>query len=211
MLIDMHVHEELYSFCSRMSLEEAVNAARRRGLDGICITDHGSMEIRETAADYLHSLDFPVFIGVEMTTRQGDIVAFGLESLPQAYLPPAQDFIDHVNREGGFCFSAHPFRTGGGGLRHHLSHVTGLHGVEVWNGGNFDEEDNLKALRECRRLGLTPVAGSDAHRVHDVGSYATWFPHPLRTEAELVAALKAGLGRPVVRTRDNSYAFLLDD
>jgi predicted metal-dependent phosphoesterase TrpH len=197
MIIDLHVHEYLFSACSHMSLEDAVAQARRIGLDGLCITDHGSLDIRR--APCLQTLDFPVFVGVEMTTRQGDIVAFGLDSLPRRQ-PTAQEFVNFVAGQGGFCFAAHPFRSWGGGMRHHVHTIKDMHGLEVFNGANT-ESDNAKALQACRRLGLIPVAGSDAHMVDDIGSYATWLPQPVRTMKELVAALKAGQGKPVIRRK----------
>ena len=49
MLIDMHVHEMRNSSDSFMSLEEIVEQARQIGLDGVCITDHESMGLREYA------------------------------------------------------------------------------------------------------------------------------------------------------------------
>jgi predicted metal-dependent phosphoesterase TrpH len=197
MIIDLHTHEYLFSPCGRMSLEEAVAHARRIGLDGLCITDHNSLDIRHAAC--LRTLDFPVFVGVEMTTREGDMVAFGLDSLPRRQ-PTAQEFADFVAGQGGFSFAAHPFRSWGGGMRRHMRSIRNMHGVEVFNGAN-PGSDNTKALRACGELGLIPVAGSDAHAAGDIGSYATSFPEPIRTLDELVAALKAGRGCPVVRDK----------
>jgi len=131
MIIDMHVHESMHSPCSEMTLGEAVAAARFHGLDGICITDHDSMEIQNDAADYLRTVDFPVFIGVELSTTVGHIIALGLHSLPKSahYFTTvsAQDFINYVNAQGGFCFAAHPCR-GSNGI--FLNFVKGLHGIE---------------------------------------------------------------------------------
>jgi predicted metal-dependent phosphoesterase TrpH len=195
MIIDLHTHEYLFSGDSRMSLEDAVAQARRIGLDGLCVTDHGSMEIAWDP--FLKTLDFPVFVGVEMSTRQGDMVAFGLKSLPPRR-PSAQEFADFVAEQGGFCFAAHPFRSLGGGMGLHVNTVTNMHGLEVFNGANSGR-DNARALQQCRRLGLIPVAGSDAHEVENIGSCAMEFPQPIGDMDELVAALKAGLGRPVIR------------
>ena len=195
MIIDLHTHEYLFSGCSHMSLEDAVAQARSIGLDGLCVTDHGSMEIGR--APCLKTLDFPVFVGVEMTTREGDMIAFGLEFLPNRRLS-AQEFADFVAGQGGFCFAAHPFRSFGGGIRHHVHAVRNMHGLEVFNGANSGR-DNAKALHACREMGFIPVAGSDAHAVEDIGSYATEFPQPIGAMNELVAALKAGQGKPVVR------------
>jgi predicted metal-dependent phosphoesterase TrpH len=200
MIIDLHTHEELYSPCSSMSLKDAVDSARYHGLDGICITDHDSMEIQKTAAAYLGQVGFPVFIGVEVTTMHGDFVAFGLNSLPEIrplYCLPAQDFIDHVSAQNGFCFAAHPFRYGEGEGRY-LNFLHGLHGVEIYNGGNT-ANSNTKAAALCRKLNLIPVAGSDAHDVDDVGMYATYFPDRIETIDSLVQSLKSGKCRPVTR------------
>ena len=207
MIIDLHVHEALHSPCACMTLEDAVESARYHGLDGICITDHDSMEIQNDAADYLRTLDFPVFVGVEVGTMHGDIIALGLSSLPEAkpfYCMPTQDFINHVNAEGGFCFAAHPFRhwTRDGRF---LDSVQGLHGIEIYNGGNTRPKSNDMARQACRRLGLISVAGSDAHEVDDLGAYAMWFPDPIADTAALVTALKAGKGRPVMRTGTRGY------
>jgi hypothetical protein len=210
MIIDLHVHEEVYSSCASMSLGEAVESARNHGLNGICITNHHSMEIQHYAAAYLRTVDFPVFIGVEVSTIHGDIIALGVHSLPEAkhfYKMPAQDFIDHVNAQGGFCFAAHPFRDAREDGRF-LDSVQGLHGIEIYNGGNHDKSSNSNARHTCRRLGLVPVAGSDAHTVDALGKYAMWFPELIADTPALVAALKAGQGRPVERKGKRDYAFL---
>ena len=208
-IIDLHVHEELYSPCASMSLEDAVESARYHGLGGICITDHGSMEIYRDAAAYLREVDFSVFIGVEVSTMHGDIIALGLRSLPALkpfYRIPAQDFIDHVNTQGGFCFAAHPFRNVRDAGRF-LDSMQGLHGIEIYNGAN-NPESNARAKHACQRQGLVPVAGSDAHMVHELGTYAMWFPEPIADTPALVTALKAGKGRPVEREGKREYTFL---
>ena len=199
MLIDLHTHEKLFSPCSCMSLEEAVAAARARGLDGICITSHDSMEIKSAAACFLRECDFPVFVGVEVRTQEGDIVAFGLETLPQKG-PTAQEFVDFVNAQNGFCFAAHPYRSYGSSpcLGDEIFALRGLHGVEVINGMN-NKIDNHKALLACERLGLIPVGGSDAHDPEGVGSSATLLPMSVTTVRELVEILKSGKCRAVKR------------
>ena len=52
MIIDMHMHEMRYSGDSFLRLENMVEIAKHRGLDGICITDHDSMGLKEFAAEY---------------------------------------------------------------------------------------------------------------------------------------------------------------
>ena len=52
MIIDMHMHEMRYSGDSFLRLENMVEIAKRRGLDGICITDHDSMGLAEYVKEY---------------------------------------------------------------------------------------------------------------------------------------------------------------
>ena len=52
MLVDMHLHESTYSSDSKMTLAEIVSDAKAKGLDGVCITDHDSMGLRERAEAY---------------------------------------------------------------------------------------------------------------------------------------------------------------
>ena len=110
MLVDMHLHESTYSIDSFITLEQIVAVAKSRGLDGICITDHDSMGLRERAAAYSRETGFPIFVGVESYTLQGDITAWGIESCPQVRIP-AQDFIDQVNAEGGFSFGSYTYHS----------------------------------------------------------------------------------------------------
>ena len=49
MLVDMHLHESTYSSDSKMTLAEIVSDAKAKGLDGVCITDHDSMGLKEVA------------------------------------------------------------------------------------------------------------------------------------------------------------------
>ena len=133
MFIDLHMHECTYSKDSHLKLEEIVELAKKRGLGAVCITDHDDMGLKEYAAEYSEKTGFPIFVGIEFFSLQGDIVAFGIEEYPKERVN-AQEFIDLVKAQGGICFSAHPFRNNNRGLEENLKIVHGLDGVEVLNG-----------------------------------------------------------------------------
>ena len=124
MLIDLHMHEMTYSKDSFLALPRMVEIAREKGLDGICITDHDSMGLKDFAEEYSGKTGFPIFTGIEYYSLQGDIVAFGIEDYPRERIP-AQEFINLVKAQGGVCFAAHPFRNNRRGLEEHLCEVTG--------------------------------------------------------------------------------------
>ena len=71
MLVDMHLHESTYSSDSKMTLAEIVSDAKAKGLDGVCITDHDSMGLKEVAEAYSKEVDFPIFVGVEYYSLWG--------------------------------------------------------------------------------------------------------------------------------------------
>ena len=63
--------------------------------------------------------------------------------------------------------------------------------IEVGNGKLSDEENDM-AVQVAARLGLPGTAGSDAHRVDEVGRWATDFEREIANERELVAELRSG-------------------
>lgn len=206
MLIDLHMHESTFSSDSFLSLEEIVRIARQCGLEGICITDHDSMGLRDAAEAFSRETGFPIFTGVEFYSLEGDIVAFGIDDIPPRRVG-AQAFVDHVKRQGGVCFSAHPFRDNNRGLEENLLKVRGLDGIEAFN-GSASAPANMRALEHCRTLGLQPVGASDCHVPEKVGIYATRFPDAVATMDDFLRSFRRGLCRPVAYV-DGGYVELV--
>ena len=141
-------------------------------------------------------MGFPIFVGIEFFSLQGDITAWGIDSYPD-HRVSAQEFIDHVNKSGGFCVSCHPFRNNNRGLEDNLRKVKGLHGVEVLN-GSTSLEANRTALRYCRELGLQAIGASDAHVVPNIAKYVTWLPEKVDNTADFIAQLHHCRTRPAI-------------
>lgn len=207
MLVDMHLHEKIFSLDSFITVEQMVEVAKARGLDAICITDHDSMGFRDLVAEYAERLQFPIFVGIEYYSLWGDILAWGIDKYPD-YRGDAQMFIDLVNEQGGFCVSCHPFRNNNRGLEDNLRRVKGLHGVEVLN-GSTDMEANRTALRYARELGLKTTGGSDAHVVKQIGKYVTWLPEKVVTLEDFVQQFHTCAPKPVL-WNGSSYEVLED-
>ena len=196
MLVDMHLHECTHSLDSFINLDQIISLAKARGLDAVCITDHGSRGLKDYAAEYSEKVGFPIFVGIEFFSLQGDITAWGIDSYPD-HRVSAQEFIDHVNKANGFCVSCHPFRNNNRGLEDNLRRVKGLHGVEVLN-GSTSMEANRTALRYCRELGLQAIGASDAHVVPNIAKYVTWLPEKVTTTADFIAQLHHCKTRPAI-------------
>ena len=197
MFIDIHVHERAFSLDSKMSLQEIVDQARSMGMGAVCITDHDSLGLQGEAARYSKEVDFPIFVGVETLTIQGDIVAFGV---PYAFQPrtiDAQEFINYVHCNSGACFSAHPFRNNQRGLEEHLAVVKRLDGVEVLN-GSTTLEANRTALEYAQKYNIQPLGASDAHHLGQLGKYVTWLPEEPRDLSSFIRVLRSGNCRPAI-------------
>ena len=194
MFIDTHMHEMTYSKDSFLTLDQMVQIAKEKGLGAICITYHDDMGLKDYAAEYSARTGFPIFVGIEFFSLQGDIVAFGIEDYPRERIP-AQDFIDLVKAQGGVCFAAHPFRNNNRGLEENLRTVRGLDGLEVLN-GSTSVEACQKAARYAMELGYFTLGSSDCHVPEKVGVCATYFPEEVHTLQEFLAVFKKGQMKP---------------
>lgn len=185
MFFDLHVHSTI-SPCSRLSLDEILNKAKSRGLDGVCITDHDSMAVRHLISEGLQANGLCVIVGQEYTTPQGDFLLFGpYEHLPQGWNAPW--LLNHVRETGGTAIAAHPFRS----LRPVDEKIvsSGLcRIIEEINGRNTFSE-NSQASTWLERYPLCSVGGSDAHTLEELGQVPVRFDMPILSRADLIQAL----------------------
>lgn len=196
MFIDTHLHEKKYSGDSFISLEEIVGRAKALGLNGVCITDHESNEIKEEADKLSRKLDFVIITGAEILTYEGDMTVFGLRELPKQKLH-AKELVARVKAAGGVAICAHPYRKNNRGMGDYIRNLDCLWGIEAFN-GSTPEQYNMQAFDLARELGVPALGGSDAHHIGQVGKFATWVPNWVRDEASFIQAIKAGLACPAI-------------
>jgi len=200
MRIDLHIHTRPRSPCSAIDPADLLREARRAGLDGLCLTEHQNRwdegELRALAGD----AGIQIFQGNEITTNQGDILVFGYAEDVRGVVP-MQDLHRDVKAGGGLMIAAHPFRGfllfGITQLRmdvqqaSHRAIFQYVDGLEIFNCKLTDPENQM-ARQVAERLGLLGVAGSDAHRLDEVGRCVTILEREVRNEQELIAELRAG-------------------
>lgn len=196
-MIDTHLHTAEYSYDSVLPVEEAIGRALDIGLDGICVTDHESLGILETAEELTRRFDLLVIPGVEILTEEGDFLAFGLNRLPPLPIG-ARELHGLLRKRGGFAVAAHPYRDNGRGAGDHLFGLPEPFGVEVYN-GRTRERHNLQARETAGLLGAPKLGGSDAHTASEVGRFATAFPEGVRDLDTFIAALRKGEAAPLFR------------
>lgn len=167
--VDLHCHTSA-SFDSLSKPEKVVEAAAKRGLTHLAITDHdrieGALRARDAAPDGL-----TVIIGEEIKTADGDLIAVFLE---RAVAPgmPARETIAEVRAQGGLVGIPHPFdRFRGSMLKDPRleAMATLVDWVEAHNARVMGGSGNERAAAFALEMGLPGVAVSDAHNVVEVG------------------------------------------
>lgn len=195
MIIDTHMHESKYSLDSKISLKDIIVKAKNIGLNGICITDHESNEIKKEAERVSLEEKFPIIVGAEFLTFEGDILVFGLDKLPDEKIH-AEELLKMVNAVGGVAIAAHPYRKNNRGLEDKIRTIKGLHGIECFN-GSTPMDLNLMAYRDADYRGAAMFGGSDCHVIDKVGRYATHFPEGTFTVEDFIRAVRDRETTPV--------------
>ncbi len=89
------------------SIDDVARAAADAGLQFVVLTDHGTAATTPEPPAYRHGV--LVIDGVEISTRDGHVVALGLtDASPYPLGGEARDVIEDVSRQGGWTVAAHP-------------------------------------------------------------------------------------------------------
>ncbi len=199
MWIDAHCHTR-HSYDNWLEPVDLLRRAAALGLDGVCITEHHSVEASAGIEALGRDEGVLVLRGVEISTDRGHLLAYGIDDdgwniwNRDNYLP-MQQVIDRINDLGGICVPAHPFRRiGVSSLLDGVFELRGLAAVETHNGGNALAVNEL-AQSAAARLSLPGLGGSDCHKVDAVGRCATRVELPVANMADFVAAIRGGACR----------------
>ncbi|XXF80559.1 CehA/McbA family metallohydrolase [Myxococcaceae bacterium GXIMD 01537] len=168
-----HVHTKRSD--GRGSVEEVAKAAKAAGLQFVVLTDHNDFAAREPVY-----LDGVLMVpGVEISTRYGHLVAFGMATALEG--PRAREVgVDAVLESGGVAVLAHPVQK-----RNPWKDPDGAHraqGFELYSADTFFR-DTMR--RPFSRL-VPAVGGYFATPVHGVMAMVT--PQPASTERLLELA-----------------------
>ncbi|WXG41318.1 MAG: PHP domain-containing protein [Candidatus Freyarchaeum deiterrae] len=193
-LIDMHIHTT-FSPCSKISIYDAMVTALDLGLTGIAITDHDTIEGALKASRTASKYGITVFIGCEVTSLEGHILAYGIsESLPINLY--ANDAIDRIHSLGGIAVAAHPFRNIENSLNNKIFELP-LDGIEVFN--HVPRRSvNKEARTAAIEMGIAQTSGSDAHESKYIGRVATQFKDEIYNDDSLIEAIRKKACKPTV-------------
>lgn len=190
-IYETHLHTCEGSACGVTCGADYIKPYKDAGYSGIFVTDHffggncavdrslnWEQKIEAYCKGYENALaacsddpDFKVFFGIEQTFQGDDYLIYGLDkewllAHPEVETMNHQELFAAVNSVGGLMIQAHPFRLRGYQAAMHL-HPRDVHGVEVYNGGNKADENELAELY-AQKYNFPVTSGSDMHNVQNV-------------------------------------------
>jgi predicted metal-dependent phosphoesterase TrpH len=165
--VDLHVHTR-HSPDALSTSQEVIAAVQHRGLGAIAVTDHnaiaGAFELQRIAP-------FPVIVGEEILTNEGEIIGLFLQEHVPAGLTPVQT-VSRIREQDGLVYIPHPFdlyrdsRLNEASLMVILEQVDVL---EVLNARVTLPAHNERARQFASEHSLLNGAGSDAHVPFEIG------------------------------------------
>lgn len=224
-IFDLHVHTREGSFDSALAPDVLVEEIHRLRLKGVVLAEHVGWQHHRFDA-FARQHDVVLVHALEVDTNMGHVITIGLDR----YRPGMRDIrqlrkiVDDV---GGFMILAHPFRfffasgwvapnllfrdrttrpaTAAAAAAHPAFAL--VDAIEVVNGSYMDERENCFARQVAASLGHPGTGGSDAHSSHGIGRGATLFHGDIRTERDLLDALRAGACTPLEGFNRERVAF----
>ena len=180
MKYDLHTHTH-YSKCGNLKPELLLKIAKKRGLNGIAVTDHheikGALEIKKLNKDN----NCEVIVGEEISTNYGDVLVYYLNKKINNI-----DFYkvaDEARKQNSLVVIPHPFRTTL--IHNHKFQLpiekikNRIDAIECFN-ARMLPGNNKKADKIADKLNIAKTAGSDAHFKFEIATAYTIFKDNLR-------------------------------
>lgn len=211
-LFELHTHTKETSPCCKISAEELIINYVKSGFRGICITDHfnerhfgsiGQIPWKDKVDAYLKGFrrakdigreyNFTVILGMEycLPKTQDDILVYGFD---EEFLYRHEDLyllneesLKHLAKANNLLLiQAHPFRDMVSKTYDNL-----VDGFEGFNSHPRHNSRNDLAMRHAIEFGGVVIAGSDVHRVEDIGRSGVLLPKLPGDSYDLACLLRA--------------------
>ncbi len=168
----MHVHSN-HSKDSKSKVKDIINFALKKGLNAISITDHNTVDGSLEAMDVVkeENLNITVIPGIEISTSDGHLLAYGVKRDIDCGMSMI-DTIRLVKNLGGITAVAHPFQF----YRHGLVKfwiAKEADAIEIFNSKYILGLCNFLSNKLAKFYKKPGIAGSDAHKVEEVGAAVT--------------------------------------
>jgi len=163
MKIDLHNHS-YWSGDGLSSPEKLIKEALKKGLDGIAITDHDTIDGWPEAIEASKKLNALLVLGQEINTEKGDLLGLFLAKKVESrkFLEAAKE----IRQQGGVAILPHPFHFPENFQGKIKDVAKDIDGIEVFNSRGPITLFDRMALVAAKDNGLAMTGGSDTH-VHN--------------------------------------------
>jgi predicted metal-dependent phosphoesterase TrpH len=206
MKFDLHLHTSRHSPDSVTDPFDLLRSAVAAGLDGVVLTEHDYLWPEEELTDLRAAAPGLVILaGVEIAARGGDVLVYGVTDpfdLPRGI--GWGELCHRVHGQGGVAVAAHPNRWGQPFEKVVRESGAELDGIEVLS-NNMDPDLRARAAELLVKYPhFAQLGNSDSHAPETVGCCYTEFDAAIRSNADLVAAIRGRRGVAKVRPRMNT-------
>ena len=158
--LDLHIHSR-YSEDATGSPEEIIKSLKKKGLQGMAITDHNTVKGGLKALKVAPK-DFIVIPGIEISTADGHILALDIKRDIARGLS-VEETVEKILDAGGTPIVPHLFRKMSGIKKDKLETIyKKIPAMEVFNGCSLPKT-NIKTAKVAKELNLGGIGGSDTH------------------------------------------------
>ena len=175
MKYDLHNHT-YYSKCSNLKPEILLKIAKKKGLNGIAVTDHNTTKGALVVKKLNKDKNFEVIIGEEVDTNFGDVLTYYLNK--EIKIHDFFTLVDEVRKQSGLISIPHPFRMSINPKLKFSCPIAKIKdkidAVECFN-ARMLPGNNEKAQKLAKKLNIPGTGGSDAHFELDIGRAYTIF------------------------------------
>lgn len=165
-----------------MKPETLLKTAKKKGLNGIAVTDHFSIEGALKVKRLNKDENFDIIIGEEISTKQGDVIAYYIQN--PIYSTDFFKVVEEIKKQNGLVIIPHPFRTSLNPqhkFKLPFKQIKGyIDAVECFNARMLFNADNKKAEDVANKYDIAKTAGSDAHFRFEIANAYTLFEEDLR-------------------------------
>jgi hypothetical protein len=158
--LDLHIHSK-YSEDAIGSPKEIIKSVKKKGLNGIAITDHNTIK-GGLAGAKLSNKDFVVIPGIEISTSDGHLIALNIKKdVPKGL--SVEETVDKIIDLGGTPIVPHLFRTMSGIKEDKLKDmINKISTIEIFNSCSIPKS-NYKMSKTAKKYNLGGTGGSDSH------------------------------------------------
>lgn len=178
-VIDFHNHTH-FSYDSMMNPIKIIKIARKRGLTGIVINDHNTIQGGLEAKRVNPYPDFEVIVGAEIKTDAGDITGIFLNK--EIETRSFREVALEIKAQGGLVILNHPF------VAHKLELIdfSLIDLIEGYN-SRLTQKQNQLAIDLAKEKNKPVIAGSDSHVYSEIARCVTFYNNddllnPMRLE-----------------------------